>query len=116
MSEPNGNGRRGINFDPTINLGHIATGFVFLASTMAAWITLNSRVEQQGKDIIRVENASLSVENRLMTRINEEKAARDQDRANMAYELRDLKEIVRGGFRDLDAKLDRKADKPGAVR
>lgn len=111
------NGRRGVHFDPTINLGHILTAVVFLASTIAAWVSLNGRVEQQAKDLERVERITkaetVKVETILMTRINDERARLDQTQVRTADDIREIKTIVRDGFRDLDQKMDKKTDKPG---
>ena len=35
--------RRGVHFDPTINLGHVASAAVFLVSTVAAWAAAGAR-------------------------------------------------------------------------
>lgn len=47
--------RKGLHFDPTINLGHILTAGVFLASTMAAWFSLNARVDVLAINDTRIE-------------------------------------------------------------
>lgn len=49
--------KSGLNFDPTINLGHILTAAVFLASTMAAWFSLNARVDVLASNDLRFERA-----------------------------------------------------------
>ena len=36
--------RRGVRFDPTVNLGHIITFFGFLVAIFTAWSTLDKRV------------------------------------------------------------------------
>ena len=36
--------KRGVRFDPTINLGHIITFFGFLVAIFTAWSTLDKRV------------------------------------------------------------------------
>lgn len=36
--------KRGIKFDPTVNLGHIITFFGFLVAIFTAWSTLDKRV------------------------------------------------------------------------
>lgn len=36
--------RRGVRFDPTINLGHLLTFFGFIFVVMAAWGTMDKRV------------------------------------------------------------------------
>lgn len=118
MSEhQTGNGRRVFNFDPTINLGHLLTAGVFLSSTIAAWVSLDGRVEQQAKDLDRVDRVNrtetIRVETVLMTRINDDRSRLDQTLGRTAEDIRDIKTIVRDGFRDLDQKMDKKIDKPG---
>lgn len=108
---------RGVHFDPTVNLGHIITATVFLASTIAAWVSLNGRVEQTARDLARIEiqaqTTTVRVENQLMSRINDERARLDQTQVRTADDVREIKTLMRDGFRDLDLKLERKADKPG---
>lgn len=119
MTDANGNvaPRRRINFDPTINLGHIATATATLATVVAMWVNLDARVAQQARDLARVETQAsketVRVESVLMDRINTERARLDQTTVRAADDIREIKTIVRDGFHDLDAKLDRKADKPG---
>lgn len=112
-----GPSRRGIVFDPTINLGHVLTALAFLASTVAGWVTLNNRVEQQAREIARVEEksdkATVRVETVLMDKINSNRAQADQLQIRTAEDIREVKQLIRDGFRDLDVKLERKADKPG---
>lgn len=110
-----GNGR--IRFIPEINLGHIATASVFLFTAGAAYVSLDSRVNSLERDA-RVEKAEhkeyvVGVETRMMARINEERARLDQTQVRTADDIREIKAIIRDGFHDLDAKLDRKVDKPG---
>lgn len=116
--------RRSFNFDPTINLGHILTASAFLVSTVFAYASLDARVTVVERDGKRGEerDAELSrahrdlvvnAETRLLTKINDERARLDQTQVRTADDIREIKTIVRDGFRDLDAKLDRKTDKPG---
>jgi hypothetical protein len=74
-------------------------------------------VSQQAKDGARIERsiepAISKVETTLMTRINDERARLDQTQVRTADDVREIKQIMRDGFRDLDSKLERKADKPG---
>lgn len=113
-----------ISFDPTINLGHIVSAGVFLITASGAWFAMDARVSTaerdvkslQLKDVEQVRDhkeAVVSVENRLMSRINEERARLDQTQVRIADDIREIKTVIRDGFRDLDAKLDRKQDKPG---
>ncbi len=123
MSEvSNGNGRRGVKFDPTINLGHVLTALAFLFSTAAAWHTLNSQVAQNAKEIERVnrvveakadKEAMGKAEVELSRRIVEIHPKDDQTQVRIADDVRDMKVMMREGFRDLATRLDRKADKPG---
>jgi hypothetical protein len=109
-------GRRGVHFDPTINLGHVLSAIAFLASTIAAWMSLNGRVEQQARDIDRIERVgkteAAKVEATLMMRMNDERARSDQMQLRTSDDIREIKTIVRDGFRELDHKMEKKTDKP----
>lgn len=114
----NGNGhRRGIHFDPTINLGHIAQIAMLVFVTAGAYFTLDSRVARLETEqrAIKVDHkeAVVGAETRLLTRITEQRAHMDQTQVRTADDVREIKALMRDGFRDLDAKLDRKMDKPG---
>jgi hypothetical protein len=108
---------RKFNFDPTINLGHVLTAGAFLFSTMAAWVSLDARVVQAAKEIARVEDqaarATVRVENVLMEKITTVQAGMNQTQVRTADDIREVKTMIRDGFKDLDAKLDKKADRPG---
>lgn len=108
-------GRR-VKFDPTINLGHVLTGGIFLVSTIAAWVSLDARVAQQSRDVLRVESKQEKdigrIEVEFTRRISDQRAALDQTAVRVADDIREIKTIMRDGFKDLDSKLDRKADKP----
>lgn len=109
-------GRR-IAFDPTINLGHIITAVTFLVVSTAGYVTLDSRVgaierEQRAERTDRRE-ADVGAETRLLTRITETRAHMDQTQVRVADDIREIKTLMRDGFRDLDQKLERKSDKPG---
>lgn len=110
------NGRRGVHFDPTINLGHVLTATATLTSVIAAWVTLNTQVTQLAKDLSRVEQQSgvgtVRVETLLMQRIQDERARLDQTQVRTADDVREIKQLMRDGFRDLDVKLERKVEKP----
>lgn len=103
----------GVHFDPTINLGHILTATVFLVTATAGYVTLNARVSTLEAARIEAKDATVAIETRLLTRITEQRAAMDQTQVRTADDIREMKQIIRDGFRDLDAKLDRKMDKPG---
>jgi hypothetical protein len=118
VSESNGNGvRRGVRFDPTINLGHLLTAAAFLTSTIVAWVNLDARVAQNARDLLRVEGQAnketVRVETVLMDRINTVQGQMNQTQVRTADDVREIKTIIRDGFRDLDTKIDRKVDKPG---
>lgn len=103
--------------DPTVNLGHIISVVLTLAAVVAGWVTMDARVtalerETRAEKIDHKETV-VSVENRMMSRVNEERARLDQTQVRTADDVREIKTIVRDGFRDLDQKLDRKVDKPG---
>lgn len=112
----NGNGARRIIYDPTINLGHVLTAGMFLVSTIAAWVTLDARVSQTARDLIRVEGeanrAAVRVENALMEKITAVQTNMNQTQIRTAEDVREIKLLMRDGFRDLDAKLERKVEKP----
>ena len=104
---------RRIHFDPTINLGHLISAGVFLVTAGIGWATMNARVEALEREDARQEKSVVSAETRLTTRINEERARLDQTSVRIADDIREIKTLMRDGFRDLDQKLDRKMDKPG---
>lgn len=110
----NGKGR-GVHFDPTINLGHILTAASFLIAAAGAYYTLDARVSILERSHLATKldqkEAVVSAENRLMTRINDERARLDQTQVRTADDIREIKQIVRDGFRDLDQKLQQKVDK-----
>lgn len=118
QSDQNGNGRRGVRFDPTINLGHVLTAFAFLFSTLAAWFTLSARVDQASQAIVRLERiieakADKDVvakgELELSRRVVESQANQNTALIRIDEGFKELK----GMLRDVDQKLDRKMDKPG---
>lgn len=117
MSDIHGHNRRGVKFDPTINLGHILTGAIFLVSTIAAWVSLDARVSQTVLDLKRVEaqqqKESIRIENSLMREITQTQQHLNATQVRTAEDVREIKALVRDGFRELDQKLERKSDKPG---
>lgn len=112
--------RRGIpriKFDPTINLGHVVTAGASLFMVGIAWANLDARVNQQARDLARIESAAKAdagrIEVELSRRIVETRQYVDQTQVKTAEDIKEIKSIIRDGFRDLDTRLDRKADKPG---
>jgi hypothetical protein len=109
--------KRGVVFAPTVDLGQIGSAVVMLLAAGAAWASMDARVSQQEREIKRVEGQAhendISLENRMVSRINDERARLDQTAVRTADDIREVKQLLRDGFKDLDAKLERKADKPG---
>lgn len=112
----NGHGRR-ILWDPTIRLGDALTAAAMLIAVVVSWVTMDARVSRNADDIKRVEGQAAketkSVETVLADKINAERARLDQTQLRTGEDIREIKGIIRDGFRDLDMKLDKKADKPG---
>ena len=112
----NGNGitRNRVKFDPTVNLGHIMSAGVFLATTIAAWVSLDARIAQSAKDILRVESTASrdTTRSETLLLINEVQAEMNRTQVRTSDDVREIKQTIRDGFRDLDAKLGSKADKP----
>ncbi len=94
-----------LTFDPTINLGHVLTAGTFLVVGVAGYVTLDNRVGY-------LEKADIGIETRLMREITTQRAHMDQTQVRVADDIREIKTLMRDGFRDLDAKLDKKADRP----
>lgn len=108
--------RRGVHFDPTINLGHIGSAAVFLASTIAAWVSLNARVDQAGKAIDRLEHhVEAKADAAIMTRIDQDLARRIEAQAAAQKEAAARIDAgfveIKSLLRDLRAAIDQKADK-----
>lgn len=112
------NDTRKVHFDWTINLGHVLTATAFLLSTMAAWFSLNARVDQAGQAIVRLERAMEfkadkeamgKAEVELSRRIVEQQQQHNAALGRIDEWFRELKSMIR----DVDRKLDNKVDKPG---
>lgn len=86
---------------------------VFLLAAASAYYSLQGRVENVERAQKDQREMILTGEQRLLSRMSEDRARFDSDRASTTYEIRNLTQIVRDGFKELDSKLDRKADKPG---
>lgn len=108
---------RKFNFDPTINLGHIITAGSMLIVGTAGFVNLDSRVValERGQQEERTQrrDMDIGIEGRMLTRITEQRAHMDQTQVRVADDIREIKQLMRDGFRDLDQKLDKKADRPG---
>lgn len=115
MSE--GNGRFRVHWDPTINLGHMIGAAASVITIVAMWVSLDARVAQATRDIDKVDKDFKASDSRieldLNRRIVETRQHVDTTAVRTAEDIKEIKTIIRDGFRDLDAKLDRKADKPG---
>lgn len=95
-------GRRKLNFDPTITLGHLVSAAVFLVTGASAYVTLSMRVDQQGKDVSRIET-------QLLEKIRNNESVTERAGLNYREDMRDVKTLLTR----IEDKLDRKADKPG---
>jgi hypothetical protein len=108
---------RGPRFDPTINLGHILTAATFLVVGTSGYVALDGRVgtlERAHRDEQAVRLTSdQQIEARIMREMTVQRAHVDQVQVRVADDIREIKSIVREGFRDLDGKLNQKIDKPG---
>jgi tRNA A-37 threonylcarbamoyl transferase component Bud32 len=94
------NGRR-FHFDPTVNLGHLISATVFLVTAAAAWVNISMRVDQQARDVARIET-------QLLAKIKEQEAVSGKFELNYREDMRDVKALLNR----IEDKLDRKADKP----
>ncbi|HEY1035025.1 MAG TPA: hypothetical protein VGE09_08590 [Pseudoxanthomonas sp.] len=111
-------------FDPTYNLGHVFMTIGLVLSAGAAWINMDVRVGRAEGEIAGLKarddnmakdtkEAVVTVENRFMREVTQQRAHMDQTQVRVADDIREIKTLMRDGFRDLDQKLDKKADKPG---
>ena len=111
---PEASSRR-INFDPTINLGHILTTLTFLTVGVGGWVALDSRVsvlerDQRAEKVERRDHDA-GIEARFMREMTLQRSQMDQTQLRVADDIREIKQLMRDVFRDLDGKLDRKTDK-----
>lgn len=109
--------RRGVHFDPTINLGHVASAAVFLVSTVAAWVSLNARVDMAGKAIERLEHhVEAKADREIVARIDQDLARRIEvqakEQAAAAQRIDAGFAEIKSLLRDLRQAIDQKADKP----
>lgn len=119
----NVNGRHGFRFDPTINLGHMVSAGVFLVCAGVAYASMDARVSKledaardlkvRDAEIVREgKEAVVGVETRFMREVTTQRAHMDQTQVRVADDIREIKTLMRDGFRDLDQKLEKKADRP----
>jgi hypothetical protein len=110
------NTQKRLNFDPTINLGHIITAATFLVVGTAGYVALDGRVgnlERSYRDEQAVRLAAdASVEARLLVRVSENRAQVEASQLRLTEDIREIKTLMREGFRDLDLKIEKKAEKP----
>lgn len=104
-------------FDPTINLGHVLTAASFLIVGTAGYVALDGRVGNLERAHREEQSVRLTSDQQLETRMMREMTIQrkhmDQVQVRTADDIREIKSIVREGFRDLDGKLEKKSDKPG---
>lgn len=93
--------KKRVNFDPTVNLGHLISATVFLATASMGFAVLRSKVEQQKIDIERVERQAKDYTDRI-----ERQWSADQQRDREAFT--EIKVLLR----EINSKLDQKQDKP----
>lgn len=119
----NAHGRQGVRFDPTITLGHVVQAIVFLVVAVAAWMNMDSRVAALEREAANLKTkdtevakdakeAVVGVETRFMREVTQQRAHMDQTQVRVADDIREIKTLMRDGFRDLDQKLEKKADRP----
>jgi len=112
-----GDPHRRFIFDPTINLGHVLTAASFLIVGTGGYVSLDVRFGHLERAQREEQTVRLAGDQQLETRIMREMALQkthmDQIQVRTADDIREIKSIVREGFRDLDGKLEKKTDKPG---
>lgn len=92
---------RRVRFDPTVNLGHLISASVFLASAGIAYATVTARLDVNEREIMRVERQAIDRLDRV-----ERQWLTDQQRDREAFT--EIKVLLR----EIDRKLDLKQDKP----
>ena len=117
MADESGHVRRGIKFDPTVNLGHIGSAVVFLVTATAGFVLLDAKSTRNADEIRRVEASTketiIRAELDLSRRITEQQSTMNKGEMNTAEGLREIKLLMRDGFKEIKDSLDRKVDKPG---
>lgn len=114
---PDSAARHGIRFDPTFNVGQVGQIAALVFMVGGLWATFDARTTQNKDEIKRVEvqavERAVSAENRLMREITTTQAGMNQTQVRTADDVREIKLMMRDGFKALEEKLDRKVDKPG---
>lgn len=104
-------GNKWLAFDPTIHAGHLITAFSIIACTLGAWYGMKTDIEmlktentQREKDIAAIKAEAANTNNATQTKIDGLVQVQRQ-------EVGKLRDDMNAWFMNLDAKLDRKADK-----
>lgn len=115
---PKSSGAWRVRFDPTINLGHVGTAMIFLASTVAAWMSLSARADLNDMALRRLDHvveqkadkeAAGKAEVELSRRIVEQQQNLNTQSVRIEQQFSEIKAMLLR----MDEKLDRKQDKPG---
>ncbi len=110
--------RRGIRFDPTINLGHLTSMGVTLVMVGMAWANLDARQVNAAAAIAELKMTLAAKADKdsvgkgeveLSRRITEQQSVFNQTQLRTSEDVREIKTLIR----DISERLDRKADKPG---
>lgn len=114
MSEP----AKRLTFDPTVNLGHVLTATTTLLAIGAGWASLQSDMSSLAKADDRHEKQIEAKADREVVARGELELSRrivetQQSLTASTLSINEGFREVKGILRDLDQKLDRKADKPG---
>lgn len=109
---------RRIHFDPTINLGHVITATTFLVAAVGAYVTLKGDIATLAATDARHDKLiEQKVDREVLGRSELELSRRivetQQSLTASTVSINEGFREVKGLLRDLDQKLDRKADKPG---
>lgn len=105
-------------FDPTINLGHVITATMTLVAIGGAWATFKSDVAALAKADDRHEKqieakADRETVSRAELELSRRIVETQQNLTTTTVSINEGFREVKGLLRDLDQKLDRKADKTG---
>lgn len=105
-------------FDPTINLGHLLSATVTLLAIGGAWATFKSDVASLAKADERHEKqietkADRETVSRAELELSRRIVETQQNLTTTTVSINEGFREVKGLLRDLDQKLDRKADKAG---
>ena len=108
---------RGFPFDNTVNLGHIGSAIAFLIFAAGVYFTTMARMDQLERELARQSRViEAKVDKETVGKAEVELSRRIvETQQNVAATVTGINEgfrEVKGLLRDLDQKLDRKADKP----